>query len=192
MVILTAITSGLTPRYFPFPHPTSASTLPGGSEDRKWQTRDQGVWRVLLKWEAMASYTRCTYSSSRWAASAWQLGSDGGDGGEAEGPPWLSQAEGKAGEGETERVRWRGALHSAEAPRCLTWWECSRLLQDVNILTTAAGFMSDLAESEGSAGAPLAQSEIAVGPEVRHCMSRELWVTSRHHVKLPRSNPERR
>lgn len=103
MMTLTAITSGLTPRYFPFPQPTSASTAPGGSEDRKWQTRGHGEWRVLLKWEAMASYTRCTYSSSRRAASSWQRGSEGGDGGEsegAEGAPWLSQAEGKAGAGE--------------------------------------------------------------------------------------------
>ncbi len=100
---LTAITSGQTPRYFPFPQPTSASTLPGGSEDRKRQTRGQGEWRVLLKWEAMASYTRCTYSSSRWAASAWQQGSEGGDGEGTEGAPWLSQAEGKAGERERKR-----------------------------------------------------------------------------------------
>lgn len=85
MTILTAITSGLTPRYFPFPQPTSASMLPGESEDRKWQTRGQGEWRVLLKWDAIALYTRCTYSSSRWAASAWQQGSEGRDGSEAEG-----------------------------------------------------------------------------------------------------------
>lgn len=100
---LTAIISGFTPRYFPFPQPTSASTLPGGSEDRKWQTRGQGEWRVLLKWEAIASYTRCTYSSSRRAASAWQHGSAGGEGVEGksvEGAPWLSQAEGKAGDRE--------------------------------------------------------------------------------------------
>lgn len=99
------------PRYFPFPQPTSASTLPGGREDRKWQTRGQGEWRVLLKWEAMASYTRCTYSSSRRAASAWQRGSDGGDGGEgegAEGAPWLSQAEGKADE---KDERWKRITH---------------------------------------------------------------------------------
>lgn len=98
---LTAISSGLTPRYFPFPQPTSASTLPAASERRKWQTRGQGEWRVLLKWPAMASYTRCTYSSSRWAASAWQLGSEGGE-------AWLSQAEGKAAEErERERGMWR-------------------------------------------------------------------------------------
>lgn len=120
MVILTAIISGLTPRYFPFPQPTSASTLPGGSEDRKRQTRGQGEWRVLLKCEAMASYTRCTYSSSRCAASAWQQGSEGGDGGEAEGAEgalWLSQAEGKAGERgrRWKAVEWRVPLHSAKA-----------------------------------------------------------------------------
>lgn len=77
IAILTAVSSGLTPRYFPFPQPTSASMLPGESEDRKLQTRGQGEWRVLLKWEAMALYTRCTYSSSRWAASVWQQGSEG-------------------------------------------------------------------------------------------------------------------
>lgn len=102
---LTAITSELTPRYFPFPQPTSASTLPTGSDDRKWQTRGQGEWRVLLKWVAMASYTWCTYSSSSRAASAWQPGSEGADGVEgegAEGAPWLSQAEGKAAEKEKE------------------------------------------------------------------------------------------
>jgi len=110
---LTASSSGLTPRYFPLPQPTSASTLPAGSADRKWQTRGQGEWRVPLKSEAMASYTRCTYSCSRRAASAWQLGSEGGDGGDGDeegggGAPWLSQAEGKAGgreRGGVERER---------------------------------------------------------------------------------------
>lgn len=52
--------------------------------------------------------------------------------------------------------------------------------------------MSDLAESERSAGAPLTQSEPAVGPEVRRCMSRGLWVAGWHHVKLPWGNPEKR
>lgn len=92
---LTATSCGLTPRYFPLPQPTSANKLPGESEFKKWQTRGQGEWRVPLKWEAMALYTRWTYSSSRWAASEWQEGSEGGHGPEAF---WLSQAEGKAGE----------------------------------------------------------------------------------------------
>lgn len=52
--------------------------------------------------------------------------------------------------------------------------------------------MSDLAESERSAGAPLAQSEVAVGPDVWQCKRRGLWVAGWHCVKLPRSNPERR
>lgn len=52
------------------------------------------------------------------------------------------------------------------------------------ILTTATGFMSDFAESERGAGAPLAQREIAVG-----CRSRGLWVRGWDHVKLPRSDP---
>ncbi|TNN37445.1 hypothetical protein EYF80_052390 [Liparis tanakae] len=77
---LTASSSGLTPRYFPLPQPTSASTAPAGSAARKWQTRGQGEWRVALKSEAMASYTRCTYRCSRRAAEAWQRGSEGGDG----------------------------------------------------------------------------------------------------------------
>lgn len=63
--ILTAITSGFTLRYFPFPHPTSAIMVPGGSEDRKWHTSGQGEWRVLLKWEAMELYTLWTYSFSK-------------------------------------------------------------------------------------------------------------------------------
>ena len=61
------------------------------------------------------------------------------------------------------------------------------------ILTTATGFVSDLAESKRGADAPLAQGEISIGAEVRSCMSRRgLWVAGWHHVKLPRSNPERR
>lgn len=93
---LTAITSGFTPRYFPFPHPTSASMLPGVSEDRKWHTRGQGEWRVLLKWGAMELYTACTYSSSNRAASIWQVGSEGSDSTGADDTFWLSQTEGKA------------------------------------------------------------------------------------------------
>lgn len=61
-----------------------------------------------------------------------------------------------------------------------------RLSQCVQILTTAAGFTSYPAEREGSAGAPLTQCEPL------HCMSRGLWVTGWHHVKLPRSNPGRK
>lgn len=47
--------------------------------------------------------------------------------------------------------------------------------------------MSDLAESERGAGAPLAQGETVVGTEVTHRGSRALWVTGWHHVKFPRS-----
>lgn len=59
------------------------------------------------------------------------------------------------------------------------------------ILTTAAGFKPDLAESERSAGASLAQSQIALGAEFRHRMSRGLQLTGWHHVKLPRSDSKR-
>lgn len=70
--------------------------LPGGSEDRKWHTRGQGEWRVLLKWGAMELYTLCTYCFSKWAASAWQVGSEGRDGSGAARNLWLSQTDGKA------------------------------------------------------------------------------------------------
>lgn len=59
-----------------------------------------------------------------------------------------------------------------------------------SVLTTAAGFISDLAESERSSDASLAKGEIAVGPKVRF-ISRGLWVTGWHHVKLSRSNSEK-
>lgn len=48
--------------------------------------------------------------------------------------------------------------------------------------------MSDPAEREGGAGAPPAQSQTAVGAEVR----RGLRVAGRHHVELARSDSERK
>lgn len=62
----------------------------------------------------------------------------------------------------------------------------------VKILTTVAGFMSDLAECERGAGAPFTQSETAVTLDIRCCRSRGLWVTGGNHVKLARCNPKRR
>lgn len=61
----------------------------------------------------------------------------------------------------------------------------------VKILTTAARFMSDLAERERDAGAPFTQSETAGTLDVRCCWSRGLWVTGGHHVKLARSDPKK-
>lgn len=125
---------------------------------------------MLLKCEAMASYTRCTYSSSRRAASAWQQGSEGGDGGGgARGATWLSQAEGKAGGeerggGPSVRRALQLAIFRAEFSlkrfdpsinrnTVFSYWTLCACM----ILTTAAGFVSDLAECEGRAGVPLAQ-----------------------------------
>lgn len=61
----------------------------------------------------------------------------------------------------------------------------------VKTLTTAARFMSDLAERERGAGAPFTQSETAVTLNIRCCWSRGLWVTGGHHVKLARSDPKK-
>jgi hypothetical protein len=39
-------TSRLTPKYLPFPHPTSNPTLPLGREVRNFSTMGQGLYRV--------------------------------------------------------------------------------------------------------------------------------------------------
>lgn len=91
---LTAHRCGLMPRYFPLPQPTSARTAPGGSKRRKSVTRGQGEWRVLLKWEEISSYTRCTNRASRRDASPSSRGRAGAGG--TSGGRWLSQADGYA------------------------------------------------------------------------------------------------
>jgi len=55
--IFTMKMFGLMPRYFPFPQPMSATSEPTGIWLMKSMTRGQGLCLVLLKCDAIVSYT---------------------------------------------------------------------------------------------------------------------------------------
>lgn len=87
--LLAIYNSLFTPRYFPFPHPTSATKEPLGKAFKNSTMCGQGVCLVLLKCPAISSYTWWTYFCSNCEASLSLSGNDGGGS-----FIWLSQTKG--------------------------------------------------------------------------------------------------